>query len=349
MKPTLIARSRSSRIDGFTLVELLVSMALLTFLMLVLAGFTEAASRAWREGQSRTETFQSARNSLEIVARELTPAVVDTRMQFVVAPSDLLVQAKAEHIPAKTPVLLWMAPLGEKGDLYCVGYYLYRDDARKFYQLKRIFIPPPTTSKPSPYFPQMVNGTKAIDKAMRTSPTDAEWFTTSWDKNAFDDQSTSNTQAVVSAAADGVVAFWVQCYDVLGNPIPLVANSDVHPRSKLTYELYYNSAAYFQVATSTPFIAKTSKKPAVSFQYLAASDQAMKANRLPAAVDLTVVTIDSRVLARGLVIPPQTEIFDGNGAVDVDASVHAYQKLLEGNGIRNARTFSTRVKLVNGS
>src|SRR3954451_24879323 len=98
--------------------------------MLILAGVTEAAGRAWREGQSRTETFQNARTALEIVARELTPAVVDTRMQFVVGPGSILTRAGAKHVAPDTPMLLWMAPVGEDGGLRCVGYYLYRDQER---------------------------------------------------------------------------------------------------------------------------------------------------------------------------------------------------------------------------
>ena len=59
---------------AFTLLELLVSVALLAFLMLMLAQITDSTSRAWQQGASRTETFQSARASLELLARELTPA-----------------------------------------------------------------------------------------------------------------------------------------------------------------------------------------------------------------------------------------------------------------------------------
>ncbi len=330
-------RRRSS--SALTLVELLVSMALLTFLMLVLAGITEAASRAWREGQSRTETFQSARTALEILARELTPAVVDTRMQFVVALGDLLTDAGAQHVAPNSPALLWMAPLGDDGSLRVVGYYLYRDEARKFHRLKRLFIAPPTPTKPSTYFPRLVNKTDPRDPKLRTSPVDAEWFTRTWDGDAFDEEDPANEKAVVSAAADGVAAFWVQCVDVLGRPVPLLSKSPVHPPSML----HYNSAAYFQVATTTPF------EGGRSFQYLADSPQAMKANRVPAAIDLTIVTFDSRVLARGLKVPEQVQLYRADGSIDIEASVAQFDALLRQNGIRNARTFSTRAKLVNGS
>jgi len=332
-------RPQHRRRRAFTLIELLASVALLTFILLILAGVTESASRAWREGQSRTETFQSARTSLEIIAREVTPAVVDTHMQFVVAPASILTQAGAKNVAPETPAILWMAPSGADGTLNCLGYYLYRDDARKFYRLKRIAIAPPAGATLSPYFPQMENSSNPRDPALRTSPVDAQWFTRNWDARAFDEEDPDNAQAVVSSAADGVIAFWVQCVDVLGNPIPLVSKSTVHPTS----ELQYNSAAYFEVATSTPFDTGN------SVQYLAASPQAMKANRVPAALDFTIVTLDSRILARGFAVPTQVNIYDARGALDVDASRAQYETLLQQNRIYNARTFSTRAKLVNGS
>jgi prepilin-type N-terminal cleavage/methylation domain-containing protein len=330
-------RRRPAR--GFTLIELLVSMALLTFLMLALASVTESASRAWREGQGRTETFQSARTSLEIIARELTPAVVDTRTQFVVTPGSILTQAGAKNVAPNSPVALWMAPHGEHGALYCVGYYLYRDNTRQFHRLKRIAIAPPSATRPSPYYPQMLNASNPRDPQLRTSPINADWFTRHWDTDTFDEERVSNAQSVVSSAADGVIAFWIQCLDSLGNPVPLLSKSTVHPAS----ELDYNSAAYFLSATSTPFDGGR------SFQYLAASPQTMKANRLPAAVDLTIITLDSRTFARGVPIPDQVNSYDANGALDVEASVRQFNALLHERGIHKARVFSTRAKLVNGS
>jgi prepilin-type N-terminal cleavage/methylation domain-containing protein len=214
MNHAIISRGESRRLaHGFTLIELLASMALLTFLMLALAGVTESASRAWREGQGRTETFQSARTSLEIIARELTPAVVDTRTQFVVAPGSILTQAGAKNVAPNSSVALWMAPLGDNGALHCVGYYLYRDSARQFHRIKRIAIAPPSATKLSPYYPQMLNPSNPRDPQVRTSPVNAEWFTRHWEADTFDEERVSNAQAVVSSAADGVIAFWIQCLE----------------------------------------------------------------------------------------------------------------------------------------
>jgi len=325
---------------AFTLVELLISIAVMTFLLLVLSEMTGAAGRAWKSGQSRTDAFQSGRTALEIIARELTPAVVDTRTQFVIAPASVLTSVGANNVAAGSPTLLWMSPLGQGGSLVCVGYYLLRDDTRQYYRLERIYIPATnSTGAASTYFPKMVNAGNPLDPATRTSAVNANWFTQTWDATAFNEFDPSNTSAVVSSAADGVVAFWAQCLDVLGNPIPLVSNSTVHPQSQLAF----NSAAYFQMATSTAF------ENGASFAYLAQTAQSMKANRLPAAIDLTAVVLENDVFQRGLQIPTQINDYTASGALDVNQSLADYQTALQKNRIYNARVFTTRVKLTNGN
>jgi prepilin-type N-terminal cleavage/methylation domain-containing protein len=347
--------------SGFTLIELVISMAVMTFLLLLLSEVTGATGRAWQNSQSRTDTFQSSRTALEIIARELTPAVVDTRMQFVVAPGSILADQNvgAVNVASGSPAILWMAPIGTEGALYCVGYYLLRDQTRQFYRLQRIYIPPtfspqttssgPTSSPvPSPYYPLMTNASNPLAASLLTSPTNANWFTQNWNANTFNEENTSNppqsTDEVVSSAADGIIALWVQCLDALGNPIPLVCNSQIHPSSPL----YFNSAAYFEMATSTPF------DNGASFVYLARCAQSMKANRLPAAIDLTVVAVDATVFARGALPPTQTNVYNTssgplNGTLDVTTSLQTFQTQLQTNGIYNARVFTTRVKLTNGS
>lgn len=345
MRFTKTQPGRHSR-SGLTLTELLVSIGLLTFLMLVLSSTTESAGKAWREGQARTDTYQSARTALELMARELGSAVIDTRMQFVIGPSKIVSSVVrksngelADKFAPESPVALWMAPLGEDGSLRCVGYYLHHDPAKNFYRLKRLYIAPSRPDRESPFFPRMINSANAKDRTLRTSAVDAVWFTRAWSAEAFEEEDPNNDEAVVSSAADGVIAFWAQPIDLLGNPIPTVSGAPNHPKS----QLFYNSAAYFQAATSQPF------EDGRSFIYLAETPQSMKANRLPAAVDLTVVTLDSARIVRGVNIPEQVNIYGPSGALDVESSRIAFEKKLQGNGIYTSRVFSARARLVNGN
>jgi prepilin-type N-terminal cleavage/methylation domain-containing protein len=338
-------RSEGVMARGFSLIELLVAIAVLSIMLLMLAEMTGTVADTWARGESRIETYQSARAALELMTREMTPAVVDTRTQFVVMPVEELEKGGATNLAPETQVALWMAPLGEQGDLRCVGYYLYRDDMKRFYRLKRIYIKSAyddSNDQRVDYFPlkQAVGDARRGERDYSTSPSDADWFTDNWDALAFDDQDPTNEKVVVSAVADGVVAFWVQPLDLLGNPIPWVSESTPpHVESKMIF----NSSGFFLQATSVPFEDGTTTK------YLAPEDNVMRAIRVPAAVDITLVTLDRRTLARMPPVPTQQNVLDDKGALDLEESVRLYNEALLAAGITDGRVFTTRVKLLNGS
>lgn len=326
---------RNISVAAFTLLELMVSLVVFAGILVVFSTLTSGIVKMWMEGESRIETHQNARGALEIITRELTPAVVDTRMQFAVVPADELTRRGAKHLVADSPVILWMAPLGEQGDLRCVGYFLFRDATRGFYRLKRIYIRP---LEDRAYFPVMVNEGNPRDPALRISATNADWFLRNWDNKAFDEEDPANDDAIVTTVADNVIAFWVQCLDLAGNPVPTLMKAPHHAGSAMIY----NSAAYFQMTTTTPFDSgKTT-------EFLAASGQSMKANRVPSAVDVTVVTIDSTVISRGMDIPAVENIFAADGSLDVEESITRFNRALLDRNIKNGRTFTTRVNLLNG-
>ena len=166
----------------------------------------------------------------------------------------------------------------------------------------------------------------------------ADWFLRNWSAAAFDEENPSNDRAVVSTAADNIIAFWAQCLDLAGNPIPWLSNAPHHAGS----EMIYNSGAFFQMATTTPF------DNGGTTEFLARTKQSMKANRVPAAVDITVVAVDSATLAKGLSIPEVQNVFTSDGALDVAESIRRFNRDLLDNNIRDARTFTTRVNLLNG-
>jgi prepilin-type N-terminal cleavage/methylation domain-containing protein len=335
------------RVRGFSLIELLVAIAVLSIMLVMLAEMTGMVADTWAKGENRVETYQSARAALELMSREMTPAVVDTRMQFAILPGEELEDYGATNIALETPCVLWMAPLGEKGDLRCVGYYLFRDDAKTFYRLKRIYISseddPDTSEDETEYFPLVkVAGDEfsETDTRLRVDPWDADWFMRDWDAAAFDEQDPANRKVVVSTVADGVIAYWVQAVDLLGNPVPWF--SEVSVNSGKT-DLLYNSAGFFNMATTTPF------DNGDTTVFLAETNFTMKANRVPAAVDITVVTVDVKTLARRPAIPTQTNVMRDDGSLDVEESIRLYNKALIDGNLIGARTFTTRVKLVNGS
>ncbi len=340
--PKIPAGSGAVRGGGFTLVELLVSVAILALILSTLTGAVSMVADTWKTSEERVEAFQSARGALEMITREMTPAEVDTKMQFAIVPGSHLEDAGAEHIAPNSPAMFWMAPLGLDGELRCVGYYLYRNEERRIYRLKRYYVGP---ESPGGYFPDMYaadlrEGNWEASRNLRTSPVDAGWFFANVEAKAFDDLDPDNDDVAVSPVAENVVALWVQALDLLGKPVPWLSMARNHPNS----ELIYNSAAFFHMATTVPFDA------GMTTVFLAETPQSMKANRVPSAVDITVVTLSDQIMARELTVPQMENVFAGrSGVLDLEASVAKFNRDLLEAGIKGARTFSTRVKLLNGS
>lgn len=328
--------------DGFTLVELLVSMTILAFILATLTGAVSMVADTWKSSEERVEAFQSARGALEMITREMTPASVDTKMQFAVMPGTRLEEAGADFIAPESPTVFWMAPLGLDSEMRCVGYYLYRNDERKIYRLMRYYVGP---KSPGGFFPPMyaadLRGNNREDsRNLRTSPVDADWFFKNVGAKAFDALDPDNDDVAVSPVAENVVALWIQSLDLLGNPIPWLSRAPNHPDS----DLIYNSAGFFHMATTVPFDSGRST------EFLAETPQSMKANRVPSAIEITVITLNDQVMAREPTIPQMENIFEGrNGVLDIEASVAKFNEDLLAEGIKSGRTFSTRVKLLNGS
>ncbi len=64
--------------DGFTLVELIVSTALIAGIMVLLLGTVDQTQRLWQRQQSKTSQFQSARAAFESMSRRLSQATLNT-------------------------------------------------------------------------------------------------------------------------------------------------------------------------------------------------------------------------------------------------------------------------------
>jgi len=62
---------------GFTLVEVLISLAILA--MIVASTFTifRSASKSWQKGESRSERYQNARNAISRMSAEISQAVIN--------------------------------------------------------------------------------------------------------------------------------------------------------------------------------------------------------------------------------------------------------------------------------
>ena len=67
---------------GFTLVEVLVSMAVLALILGLLLGITSHTQKTWLRSQANGEQFQSARAGFERLSRHLSQAILNTYWDY---------------------------------------------------------------------------------------------------------------------------------------------------------------------------------------------------------------------------------------------------------------------------
>jgi prepilin-type N-terminal cleavage/methylation domain-containing protein len=300
---------RDGPLRAFTLIELLIALAILAFLVILLASLVSAVGRSWTAGEQQVSEFQDGRAILEIISRELSQAVISPNLQFVqnpTLPSGLKQRANSDS-------LFWQAPAASttNGNLAEIGYYLTEDknnNGAEVYQLRRFFVPPTDSTNykifSSPYLP---------------TDNSAPWVTSFVSSN------------LSTPVASGVIAFWARCFDCNGDLIPWLFSNVGGVGS-----LKFNSAAHFQPA---------SPGQNSSFKFTNASTTAL-ANLLPSAVEVTIVTLDPQAFKKNPSIPPQSVQSVPDDLPDVRESFN--QQLISSN-TKNAHAFSTRVNLANSA
>lgn len=293
---------------AFTLVELLIAMTILSLLVVLIASLLSGVSRAWVSGEQQVQTFQDGRAIVELISRELSQAVMSPSLQLIQNP--LLPTGVTQR--ANSDSLFWQAPLTStpKGNICEVGYYLTDS-----FQLRRFFVPPD-------------NANYSIFTTPPTA-TAAPWITTTFSTSA-------QFNGVSFIVADGVIAFWIRCMDVNGNPVPWFSARS--PQAPVGTTIRYNSAARFQ-----PALSGQAPPTTASWPYTAAAT--LQANRLPVAIEITVVTLDTKSFQRNPTIPA---IPSSTSPDQVPAAVTTFNQLLVAARVSSARTFSTRVNLTNG-
>lgn len=329
--------------NAFTILELLVAMTVLLIIVVAVAGLAAGASRIWVQSERNTEQYQNGRAIVELISRELVQAANGPRLQFVDSPGGIKWpdtstephQAIVSGGGMATSSLFWQAPVSRAvsssssppvpvSDLSIVGYYLARYDApagtRGRFQLRRVFIPP-TLASTNDVNPQFHLYDSAPDK------TTAKWLT-DLPPDAFD---TTKSTSVVSVVSDGVVGFWTRCFDETGQPIDWM-----YPSTRNLADIKFNSAGCFQPAV----VASNQKLRWTN------PNQTAQTFRLPASVELTLITVDQRDVTQAATNMPQVPSFDSPTAVLT--SIDAMNKALRNTPhIQTARTFSTRVYLTN--
>ncbi len=78
----LHAESRSHGRSGFTLLEVLAAVTLLAMILVMTGSIISSSSRAWRQANSKIETFQDARAAFDVMSARLSKAALNTYWDY---------------------------------------------------------------------------------------------------------------------------------------------------------------------------------------------------------------------------------------------------------------------------
>ncbi len=340
---------------AFTLVELLVSMVVLSIIIAAIAGLSNSTAQIWSSGERTVENNQTGRAVLEIIARELSQAVMSSRLPFVQNPT---LPASANQRTSNgivSDTIFWVAPLTSTsgGDLCEVGYYL-----TDTFELKRFFVPPSEannykvlTATPIDYTPRPTGSGSGTNG----HPSAALWATN------FVTVSDSNNRPVSNTVAGGVLNFFIRCLDINGDPIPWLSTT-----------LKYNSAEPMHPATPGSRNTSTdnlSNPSSFTYTYFNAGNpndpqNTVPAHVLPYAVELTLVTADLKTLRRlGASAVPATPAIPATytqqsgyppnvlpaAPLAIPGNIAQFVQKAREAGFKDARSFSTIVPLQNAA
>lgn len=199
-------RKRKGRLSAFTIVELLVSTVVLTFLVLLLAGISNQANNAWMTSQGTNERRQSGRAIVDALARDLQfamlplPSQATNSLQFIKNPPGV-----TEKYP---DALFWQAPVATQsalGDIAEVGYFVrwIENAGRPQAVLCRLLVNPAESGGlPNPNYRIVSRPDEWINSALLDTAAPA-----------------NKANDYTGLFAENIIGLWTRCLDASGNDL----------------------------------------------------------------------------------------------------------------------------------
>jgi prepilin-type N-terminal cleavage/methylation domain len=120
---------------GFTLLEILVALAVLSLLIVVLMSMVDSGTKLWRENENRVEAYREARAALSMMERDLRNAVARGNTNFIRINEQAFARLQESDVQKNTN---WAGAIfflsaqpaaaqeftANRGDLCEVGYFL---------------------------------------------------------------------------------------------------------------------------------------------------------------------------------------------------------------------------------
>ena len=134
---------------AFTLIEMLIAMAIVVFLVVLLSQILAATQGIWRGSETRTDPFRDARAVMELMERELAWATPNDKAPALALENICPTQPGDVDGPAHNQQVYSLIPTrnvdptnasNNKSDMCAVGFYCTWDTTKHAYILRRHFL-----------------------------------------------------------------------------------------------------------------------------------------------------------------------------------------------------------------
>lgn len=320
----------SSLISAFSLVEVMVGMAVLAILIVLFGQMLSKASQVWTQTESNKSRMQNARAIADTIGGELKSALVPVNrldsgsLQFVVNPV-----LSPDYL--NRDAIFWQAPVANvntAGDVAEIGYYVKWDVSNPKNpksQLCRFFVDA-LTSVPAAV------GDPAPGSCFKIYSAPNNWI----DENILDIVAPGTGAGYRGLFAENVLGLWIKCVDFGGNDITLDCTGAAFPNEGFDSRLGFTY--------KDPTTGNTRTTPA----YAKADGSLVRESVLPPAVDVSLILLDPETAGR--IDPATKDAITAAVQAAPDAESFLNQVMTDNNLTRlrkGVRSYRTRVHLQN--
>ena len=327
------ALQKRIRLDGFTLVELMVSFAIFIVILGSILSIMDGVRKAWERGEYQVDVCQNGRAILGLFQQDLRPAIVSdleargAYMQFTQdAPNNGIA---GEASVKNSNSLYWWTPSQTPGtEFYENGWFLNTGTAAN-------------TSATDTFRLRRFNFAMTHNASIFTSVPATKYYQANRWLGAVVTGTLSAKSTVVS---NGTIGLWIQCLDPNGNPIPPLKADTLYNNVGSPSILTFDSSAYFQMAPRGSCFGDPAASPQTTFQYTAPVITDM-ANALPDSVRVVIMLTDEATMKRSRDVIVNNPFPTSMPPMDLDA-INQYANDLSNKKVQT-RIFSTTIKLPN--
>jgi len=324
--------------NGFTLIEILVSLAVLVIISAFLFSIVTNVNNTWQQGQSQIGPRQSGRAILDAIQNDLETAALPAdksdhaSLQLIANIDSTGASLNSQYLYPHA--FFWQAPIATDttyGRNAEVGYFVRWDSsnpANPRAMLCRFFVNPESPASPTNYLVE----------------TGTPWLTSSIIEAVAPGLKNTSDPSLSYKGwfTDNVIGLWIRPLDPTGSPILNKASGATTTALGTAYNAtapsysFDSRQGYSYKVGSTVYLKSGFKDPSNTYQI---------ANTLPPFVEIAIVLLDSRAASRVTQIPTYTQT--APTATSFWTDINNFVASLPPGVRQGARVYSTRIALRN--